>query len=79
MGDYVPNPARDFQIYRNSSTHVTHIVTPGYINAWCGAFINSWLKYSNRGYTTSEWLDRATVNRDNRICKRCSSMWRSGR
>ena len=71
--------AKDFKIYRNSKTFVTHIVTPGYMQAWCGAWVKDYYSYSDRGYCSAEWLDKATVNRDNRICKRCSSMWRSGR
>ena len=69
----------DFTIYRNSSSFVTHITTTGYITTWCGQYVNDWRKWSNRGEVSAEWLDKATVNRDNRICKRCSSMWRSGR
>ena len=66
-----------FKTYRNSATHVSHIVTPGYTDAWCGTSIYSWLKYSDRGYCSAEWLDKAVENRDNRICKRCANMWRS--
>ena len=71
--------AKDFKIYRNSKTFVTHIVTPGYITAWCGPYVDDWRTWSDRGYCSAEWLDKATVNKDNRICKRCSSMWRSER
>lgn len=68
-----------FSIYRNSKTFITHIVTPGYTDARCGASVKDWLIWSDRGYASKEWLDKAIVNEDNRICKRCSSMWRSGR
>ena len=68
-------------LYRNSKTFRNHIATPGYVQAWCGAYVGIMNRldgvWTYRGDVSLEWVDKATANPHNRMCKRCTSAWRN--
>lgn len=73
--------SKDFEMWRNVKSGKTHIVTRGYMTAWCGADMHNggrgWLMWVNRGAVGVTYMQKYLANAESRryTCKRCISQW----
>jgi len=65
-----------YEIHRNEKTGKCHVVTKGYIQAWCGAKVNDYYQWSNRGSYRDVGID-SLFAASSYMCKRCAKQWRS--